>query len=280
MSERLRASEPLRLLAFLRKALPGWKRSTLEQRIRAGCVTVDGHVWTRNDVVAVGAQVIVGDHADAVDTRPLPAGMALLHEDDELVAIDKPAGLLSVATDGEKERTALALLRERLSEPRHTVRLWPVHRIDRETSGVLLFAKSADVQRALQSAWTEAHKTYVALVDGRPDPAQGVIDEPLFEDRALFVRVGRGPDAKEARTRYRTLAAGARRSLVEVELDTGRKHQIRAHFAWLGCPVTGDDRYGTRAERLFLHALRLDVPRSDGSRLVVEASAPRTFRAS
>lgn len=279
MSERFRASEPMRLLAFLRKELPGWKRSTLEQRIRTGCVQVNGVTRATNDVLRAGDEVCVGDHGDEPISRAAPAGIVILHDDDELVAIDKPAGLLSVSTAGERERTALALLREHLSRPRAPVRLWPVHRIDRETSGVLLFAKSSAVCDTLQHAWSSAEKLYLALVQGRPVPAHGVIDEPLVEDRALFVRVGRGAGAKDARTRYRTLAAGAHESLLEVELDTGRRHQIRAHLAWLGFPVVGDPRYGTSGTRLGLHAAKLSVPRADGSRLEIEAPVPRGFRA-
>lgn len=279
VSERFRASEPLRLLALLRKELPGWKRSTLERRIRTGCVQVNGATRTTNDVLRPGDEVCVEDHCVEPSALKAPAGIVILHDDDEFVAIDKPAGLLSVSTDGERDRTALALLRSHLSRPRAPVRLWPVHRIDRETSGVLLFAKSSEACDALQSAWSSVEKRYLVLVEGRPVPAHGVIDEPLVEDRALFVRVGRGAGAKDARTRYRTLTAGTRTSLLEVELDTGRRHQIRAHLAWLGCPVVGDPRYGTPGARLGLHAVQLSVPRGDGSRLVISAPVPRGFQA-
>jgi 23S rRNA pseudouridine1911/1915/1917 synthase len=153
-----------------------------------------------------------------------------------------------------------------------------VHRLDRETSGVLLFARTREACELVQERWSEARKTYLAVVEGRPLPDAGVIDEPLREDRALNVHVGRGPDAKPARTRYRTLELAAGRALLEVELDTGRRHQIRAHLAWLGHPVVGDDRYGTPAPRLGLHALRLELdhPRSRAA-LVLEAPAPRGF---
>lgn len=289
MSERLRVDASERLLAFLRRALPAWKRSTLEQRIRARCVRVNGAVVARNDFVAVGDEVVVGDRDDEIDERPPPAGIVILHEDDELVAIDKPAGLLAVSSEDERERTALALLRAHLSGPAprgralrsaERVELVPVHRIDRETSGVLLFARSRAVCDEVRASWGEAEKLYVALVEGRPSPSTGTIDEPLFEDKALFVRVGRSATSKDARTRYRTIEAGARRSLLEVELDTGRRHQIRAHLAWLGHPVVGDPRYGTKDARLFLHARKLVVPRRDGTVLHVEASVPRGFRAS
>jgi 23S rRNA pseudouridine1911/1915/1917 synthase len=262
--------------------LPGWKRSTLEQRMRAGCVQVNGVVVRRNELLAAGDAVRVDDIPSEPDPRPPPAGIAILHEDDELVAIDKPAGLLAVSTEDERERTALALLRAHLSGPKgRALRLWPVHRIDRETSGVLLFAKSAEARERLQDSWGSARKTYLALVEGRPQPAQGAIHEPLWEDETLLVRVGRGagaPNAKDARTRYRTLASDGKRTLLEVELDTGRRQQIRAHLAHVGHPVVGDARRGSKGARLFLHALRLCVPRADGGELVLEAPVPRGFR--
>lgn len=280
MAEHLVVDAPARLLEFLRKSLPGWKRSTLEQRLRAGAVRVNGATCRRNDLVAAGDQVLVGDRDEVEAAREAPAGFVLLHVDDDLVAIDKPAGLLSVASEREKEATALALLREHLSRPSAPARLWPVHRIDRETSGVLLFARSAEVQCAVQTNWERAKKTYLALVEGRPDPPAGVIDEPLWEDRGLFVRVGLHPEAKPARTRFATRESFGDRTLLEVELETGRRHQIRAHLAWLGHPVVGDPRYGTKGPRMGLHAWRLEIDHPvNGSRLELEAKPPKGFGA-
>jgi 23S rRNA pseudouridine1911/1915/1917 synthase len=206
------------------------------------------------------------------------AGIVILHADEDLVAIDKPAGLLSVSTDRQTERTALALVRASLARPGRVVQLWPVHRLDRETSGVLLFARSRASQEAVQDTWNEARKLYLAIVEGRPGPASGVIDQPLSEDRSLNARVGHRPDAKAARTRYITRQTLGKRTLLEVELDTGRRHQIRAHLAWLGHPVVGDPRYGVAGPRLGLHALRLVVTHpSDGRRLTLEAPPPKAF---
>src|SRR5262245_10205766 len=202
MIERILADKPERLMALLRRALPDWKRKTLEQRLMAGCVSVNGERVTRNDLVAAGDEVVVA----GLDAAPSPAwrGPPVLYEDDALIAIDKPAGLLSVSTDLETERTALAVVRECLSRPGAPASLWPVHRLDRETPGVLLFAKSREVQQAVQTRWSEVRKRYLALVEGRPAPPDGVIDQPLFEDQRLNVRVGSHPEAKSALTRYFT----------------------------------------------------------------------------
>lgn len=271
---------PVRLIEFLRRQLPEWKRSTLEHRMRAGAVRVNGQPVLRNDLLAVGDRVALGSLGEAIAKRPPPAGIVVLVEDEDLVAIDKPAGMLAVAAASEREATALALLREYLSRNGQAVNLWPAHRIDRETSGVLLFAKSREAQRAVQNNWESAHKVYIALVEGTPRPAHGTIDQPLLEDQALFVRVSDDPEAREARTRYRTLEARGERTLLEVELETGRRHQIRAHLAWLGHPIIGDPRYGSNAARMGLHALRLTLPHPhEGRTVTVEAPLPKWFAA-
>ena len=139
---------------------------------------------------------------------------------------------------------------------------------------MLLLATSREVQKAVQDRWGEARKRYLALVEGRPVPADGVVDQPLFEDKRLNVRVGEHPEARSARTRYFTRQELGRRTLLEVELDTGRRHQIRAHLAWLGHPVVGDSRYGTKGPRLGLHALSLSVMHPhDGRELTLRSAA-------
>jgi 23S rRNA pseudouridine1911/1915/1917 synthase len=280
MSEHLNVSEPEPLFAFLASRLEGWGRNTLRDRLRAGCVQVNGEVVRRGDhPLAAGDEVaVVARNAGTPVLRP-PRGLEVLYEDDHLIAIDKPSGWLSVSTDRERERTALARVRQALSTPGRPARVWPVHRLDRGTSGVLLFARSRRACDEVRARWSEARKTYQAVVEGRPQPPKGLIDRALVEDRALNVRVGDGPGAREARTRYRTLATGRKNTLLEVELETGRRHQIRAHLAWLGHPVVGDERYGQGGPRLGLHALRLELPAPWSTRrLTIEAPVPRAFR--
>jgi len=281
MSERLAVEEPAELFRFLASRLAGWHRNTLRERLRAGCVQVNGEAVTRsNHALRAGDEVQVVAHAQGRRQTQMRAGRGLepLYEDEDLIAINKPAGLLSVSTERQRERTALALLREALSRPGRPQRLWPVHRLDRGTSGVLLFARSRETCERVRADWSAASKTYLAIVDGNPAPAEGTIEEPLWEDNALFVHAGRRPGAREARTRYRRLETSRGRALLEVELDTGRRHQIRVHLAWLGHPVVGDERYGRGAPRLGLHALRLGLPHPrNGDRLVLEAPAPEAF---
>jgi 23S rRNA pseudouridine1911/1915/1917 synthase len=288
MATQICAQAAARLLDCLRTELPTWKRKTLEQRIRGGCVRVNGATVVRPETsVASGDRIEVGDTpSDTVASAALRLPFPLLHDDAHIVAIDKPAGLLSVATETGGERTALSLLRAGLALPSRgrsatEVPLWPVHRIDRETSGVLLFAKTQQARETLQRGWSSARKLYLAVIDGRIEPPSGLIDAPLWEDTLLFVHAGAHPSAKPARTRYATLRTQGTRALLEIELETGRRHQIRAHLASRGCTIVGDTRYGppdARAPRMGLHALRLVVSHpDDGRELVLEAPPPRAF---
>lgn len=279
MSERLIVHEPAEVFTFLSSRLADWNRNTLRERLQAGCVLVNGTAVRRpHHALSLGDRVEVVALADAQPAPTAVKGLVVLYEDDHLIAIDKPPGLLSVSTERQRERTALALVRDALSRPGRPARLWPAHRLDRETSGVLLFARTREVCEDVRAAWGEASKTYLALVEGHPEPVEGLIDEPLWEDRDLRVHVGRKAGAREARTHYRTLERGRDQALLEVQLDTGRRHQIRAHLAWLGHPILGDRRYGTGARQMGLHALRLELPHPrQRTRLVLEAPAPRAF---
>lgn len=281
MSDRIHVDKPGPLLRFLELRLPGWHRNTLKQRLRLGCIFVNKRSVTRHDhPLESGDEVEIVAKGEGVARQRSRHGFTTLYLDDDLVAIDKPAGLLCVSTDREQTRAALSIVRRSLSSPRRPAELWPVHRLDRETSGVLLFARSREVCEAVQATWTRASKVYLAVVEGHPEPDQGVVDKPLWEDRSLNVRVGRRPDARDARTRFRTRRVGHHRALLEVELETGRRHQIRVHMAWVGHPIVGDKRYGTGGPRMGLHALRLTVfhPR-DGRSLVLEAPPPQAFSA-
>jgi 23S rRNA pseudouridine1911/1915/1917 synthase len=281
MADHCTASRAGSLFELLTTHFPSWGRNTLRERLHAGCIEVDGVVALRQDqAVAAGARIEI--RARGQSATPLrhrgPSGPALpvLHQDDDLLAVDKPPGLLSVSTDDEHERTALARARGML--PQGHSDLWPVHRLDRETSGVLLFARTRDTRDRVQAMWPTVRKRYVAIVAGCPREDEGTVIAPLWEDDNLRVRVGDNPGSKPARTHWRVVQRRPDRSLLEVDLDTGRKHQIRAHLAHLGHPVLGDDRYGDPGPRLCLHALQLSLmhPRT-GAPLVLVAPLPRAL---
>jgi 23S rRNA pseudouridine1911/1915/1917 synthase len=250
-------TQPGALLEVLAAHFRSWSKNTLRQRLRLGCITINGTAADRADIeLHAGDRVEI--HQQAAGRLPKTAStLPVLFDDDDLFAIDKPVGLLSVSSDDQRQRTALVMAREAAGRPGQPVPLWPVHRLDRETSGVLLFARSAAVRDRVQADWTNTEKVYAAIVEGCPATANGTIDQPLWQDRNLRVHVGPRQDAKAARTHYRVVQRGGSRSRLEVTIDTGRKHQIRAHLAWLGHPIVGDDRYGQRDARLCLHAERL-----------------------
>jgi 23S rRNA pseudouridine1911/1915/1917 synthase len=166
-----------------------------------------------------------------------------------------------------------------MSTRSHDVKLWPVHRIDRDTSGVLLFATSREMREAVMANWDKAKKTYLAVVEGNPNPPQGSINEPMRMDETEYrMHVGIHPDAKPALTHYQTLKTTHTRALLQTQIETGRQHQIRAHLAWLGYPVIGDPRYGTAGPRMGLHALELNIIKPNTTKeLVFHTAAPLDF---
>lgn len=229
-------------------------------------------------------------------SRFLPRGLTILYEDDDILVVDKPAGLLTIATEREKARTAYYALTDyvRKGNPRSRKRLFIVHRLDRETSGVLVFAKTEDAKFRLQNRWDEASKHYLALVHGRVERPSGTITSYLAENRAHLVYSTNDATAgKPSTTAYRVLRQTEWFSLLEVDLLTGRKHQIRVHLAEIGHPVVGDDKYGRpggsrgrqaprkslrRADRLALHAKSISFPHPvSGEQLTFEAPLPQIF---
>ncbi len=280
MSDRLTVKANTTLLPFLAIQLQGWSRSTIKQRLKSGCVRVNGEQTTQHDHdLLLGDQVVV--EASARGAFSLRPQLDILYKDRDLIAINKPAGLLSVGALKSKEPHALGILRDQLSRRSKTIRLWPVHRIDRDTSGVLLFATSREMREAVMKGWKAAEKTYLAIVEGCPKPAAGIIDQPLRLDPEIYqMHVGPHPDAKRAVTHFTTERSVGQRTLLRVELETGRQHQIRAHLAWLGHSVVGDQRYGMAGIRMGLHALRLSITKPGTNKpLVFETPAPADFLA-
>jgi len=193
-------------------------------------------------------------------TRHLPKGLVLLYEDKDILVVDKPAGLLTVATETEKERTAHFLLTEYIRKGcgRSRKRLYVVHRLDRDTSGLLIFAKSEEAKDRLQARWKQTEKKYLAIVHGKCEKRSGMITSYLAEDSAYNVyETSDSTKGKLAQTVYTVLKEAKSFTLLEVSLLTGRKNQIRVHLAAIGHPVVGDQRYGKEYKarhHLALHA--------------------------
>ncbi len=278
MPDRLQVKQVSGLLPFLNTELKGWTRNKIKQRLKTGCVVVNGQPINQHDY-----ELKIGDDVEVLATvKNMQRGtfkLEILYSDSDIIVINKPAGLLSVGAADENKQHALAILRKQLSHPKHSVRLWPVHRLDRDTSGVLMFTTSREMREAISDGWSKAEKTYHAVVEGNPNPNEGTINQPLRMDLNSYqVIVGQHPDSKKAITHFKTLRTVKNRALLEVKLETGRQHQIRVHMAWLGHPVIGDIRYGSKGPRMGLHALRLNITHpKTGKRLTFEAPAPNQF---
>ncbi|MFO0803731.1 MAG: RluA family pseudouridine synthase [Gemmataceae bacterium] len=261
------------LLTWLLLAMRPASRNSIKEWLRHGRIHVNGAAVSRHDHPVGPADRITLASPSTV-RNPVPQ-LVILHEDEHIIAVEKPCGLLSVATNAEKDDTAFTRLAAILKS-RNAGRPYVVHRLDRDTSGVLLFARSPDMRDRLQRDWDAVGKTYFAVADGTPREAAGTIENHLIEGKNLRVRIGRpGGDAKLAITHYRVLGTRGPHAALEVKLGTGRKHQIRVHLASLGCPVIGDEVYGARtnpARRLGLHAWKLSFEHpASGNRVELES---------
>jgi 23S rRNA pseudouridine1911/1915/1917 synthase len=192
---------------------------------------------------------------------PFPSPLRLVHEDDELLVIEKPAGLLTIASDRERARTAYRLVADYLGRQRPPRRPFIVHRLDRDTSGLLVVAKTPAAKHDLQAQFAArgVERVYVAVVEGRVRDDRGRLESLLTEDRDLRVRATRD-QGRLAITHYRVLERRGDVTVLELRLDTGRRQQIRVQLAALGHPVVGDPRHPTgrvTSRRLCLHAVRL-----------------------
>ncbi len=256
-----------RLDRFL--AEPIGSRAQAQALIDAGRVSVDGHQVRKRHAVAAGETVVVlpaAVHAAADGPEPAPAPFAIAYEDEHLLVVDKPAGVVVHPARGHRTGTLSQALAGRAAGGDDSARAGIVHRLDRDTSGLLVVARSDAVHRALkdQLAARELRREYRALVDGHPQSRTGTIDAPIGRDRRDRTRMSIDTDEpREARTHFELERLLGDTALLTVVLETGRTHQIRVHLAAIGTPVVGDPQYGRAGadtyglQRQFLHAARL-----------------------
>lgn len=208
-----------------------------------------------------------------------------IFEDKDIIAVEKPEGLAVIAPEGSRTKTLYDIVTAHIQRRNPQGRAAVVHRLDRDTSGVMVFAKHAGAKKALMDNWNELVKErgYTAVAEGRMEGGSGLFDSWLVENRAgeMYVTKPGAPGALRALTRWRLIEAGQRYSLVELSLETGRKHQIRVQLSEAGFPIAGDPRYGARSDplgRLCLHAhrLRLQHPFT-GEILNFESPPPDAF---
>ncbi len=250
------------LMPFLIESMPERKRTNIKELLRYNQVAVNGKPETRFNYA-----LHPGDEIKINFTRAWQVfynrRLQIVYEDDDIIVANKGYGLLSIGTDKIKDGTAYSILREyvKWSNPRN--KIFIVHRLDRDTSGLMMFAKNEQAKDALQHNWNNMvlNRKYLAVVEGRMEPAQGVIRSYLAENAEHMVySTDDEQQGKLAVTRYTTIASKNGFSLLEVELDTGRKNQIRVHMKESGHPISGDRRYGagpSPIHRMALHASTL-----------------------
>lgn len=262
-------TQPGPLLEQMFSAWPEEKKKQIRTWLKFQAVTVNGRPVTQfNHPLATGDAVAIRSDRFAAPKTSLPSGIQIFFEDAHLLVISKPENLLSIASEAEPEKTAYFQLTEyvRQAHPRSKQRVWIVHRLDRETSGLMVFAKTPETKEALQGNWDNFEKKYEAVIEGRLPKDSGTIESDLDESNPfkVFIRPA-SEKTRHAVTHYRLLKQGRHLSLVELTLETGRRHQIRVQLSSLGCPIVGDEKYGAKsdpAKRLGLHAcfLRLTHP--------------------
>ncbi|MDR0872724.1 MAG: RluA family pseudouridine synthase [Prevotellaceae bacterium] len=282
----LRVKEDTELLAFLAIHFNGKSRNALKNMLTHKQVCVNGKpVSQYNYPLHIGDSIVINTgkvHLEFKHSR-----IKLVYEDDYLIVIEKAEGLLAVATDERKEETtAFSILSNYLKHKDPHNRLFVVHRIDRETSGLLMYAKSREVQLALQENWHEnvTERVYYAVVEGKPEKTEDTIISYLRQSKALKTHSSDADDGgKEAITHYRVVRSNEDYAMLRVELDTGRKNQIRVHLQTIGCPIVGDKKYGASSSpigRVGLHArtLAFKHPVTDEN-LRFETPIPTKFNA-
>jgi 23S rRNA pseudouridine1911/1915/1917 synthase len=254
--------------------------------------------WLGRGRVTVNGTVVRDGRTEVADTDRIRLGgetvprvvlahpLRLVHEDEHLLVIDKPADLLTIATDNEQNRTAYRLVFAYLGAKQPPVRPLIVHRLDRQTSGLLVLAKSTAVKRDLQQqfAGRTVIRGYVAIVEGNVAKDEGVLEDHIIQNTALKVRKAdaRETGAKKAVTRYRVREQRKTTTVLDVMLATGRRHQIRVQLAALGHPVVGDDTYHAKTDpirRLCLHATTLGfIHPGTGAAVRYDSPIPANFK--
>ena len=262
----------------------GYTRTKVKQLMKHRVVQVNGkavrgfdHLLVKGDTVSVGK--------DTKESKIAPSmGIKIIFEDDHIIVIEKPAGLLTIASDTEKTKTAFYQLNEffKLRTPRTRERIYIVHRLDRDTSGLIVFAKNEKAKKRLQDGWKDVEKRYYALVEGRPGKKEGEIMSRLKETKSLKVYSDSHSDgAKLSITKYLVVKTGREYSLLDILLETGRKNQIRVHLSDIGHPVAGDKKYGAKTDplgQLGLHSYLLMFKHPvTGASLRFESKLPRRF---
>ncbi len=281
-----RVSTSCELMEFLLKNLPKTSRNNIKSLLSHKLVMVDGSVISQyNFMLAKGDIVQISKTPIKVQEKlNTKKTLNIIYEDNDFIVINKPSGLLSIASDKEKEVTAYRMVMDYIRTVNPRERVYVVHRIDKDTSGVLMFSKDEKLKNDLQDSWNQLVKKrgYYAVVEGKLEKKQGTYKSWLRETKTniMYSSYTRG-DGQEAITHYKVVKENSKFSLVDVHIDSGRKNQIRVHMMDLGHKIVGDTKYGAQTnplKRLGLHAYELEIIHPYTNKIMkFKADIPQTF---
>jgi 23S rRNA pseudouridine1911/1915/1917 synthase len=250
------------LLNFLLSTIKNKSKNNIKSLLKNGNILVNDKIITKYDYpLKVGSEIKIKYYVNVNDNFKID----IVYEDDDIIVINKPSGLLSIATDNERDRTAYTLVSSYLKIKNKNSKVFIVHRLDKDTSGVLLFAKSETIKDMLQTNWDSIVRirSYIAVVEGKPQNNSGTIKSWLKETSTQLVySSNKKGDGKEAITNYSVLRSNGKYSMLEILLLTGRKNQIRVHMKDIGHSIVGDKKYNSKLDplkRLGLHANILEL---------------------
>lgn len=280
-----KVTEETELMVFLIATLPGKNRNNIKTLLRDKFIEVDNKVQTQYNLKLHPGQTVSVRPKKGSVLQATYKGLSIIHEDKYLIVINKNAGFLTKATNKERTKTAVAILQEHVQKTNRTNKIYIVHSIEREMSGVMVFAKTEEIRDALQESWNETiqEAIYSVVVQGKVEKETDTITSYLVEsDASLKVHSSQNPKkGKKAITNFETVKVKKGLSLLKVTLETGRKNQIRVHMQDINHPVIGDKKYGATIspiDRLGLHLQKLTFKNPITQKLVTyEAPIPKNF---
>ncbi len=272
-------SEKRRLDAELASRYPEFSRSTWQKDIKAGHISVNGAIVTSLNQNVTANDLIAINKPDAIDfsKNELP----IIYIDDNVIVINKPAGVLSHSKGAINDEFTVADFFRRYSTYNlDTNRPGIIHRLDRDTSGIMIGARNVETATELQKQFADrkTKKTYIAILDGIPKLDKANIDLPINRNPTKPSTFRVDSNGKSAITRYEVIDATEKYALVKLQPQTGRTHQLRVHMGYLNTPILGDKVYGKPSKRMYLHALSLEITIPNGNRKIFESPIPTEFK--
>ena len=256
-------------------------KKRIKQYLTHGSIFVNNNKTTKyNFKLTPGMNIIID--TDNKNKKTLP--FDILFEDEHIIVVNKPSGLLTIATEKEKEKTLFHIVREYLVSKNQYARVFIVHRLDKDTSGIVVLAKDEKTKNKLQENWNEyvSIREYVAVVHGKPKKDEDKIVQKLKETKTNLVYTTKDEDGKEAITNYKVIKSNDNYSMLSINIETGRKNQIRVALSSIGTPIVGDKKYGLKNDkenRLFLHANRLKIYYPEIKKdILFETTTPNEFK--